>query len=1077
MAQNLRYFLRRARAETPRGTSSPVSGTIISAFSRHPTAANLIMLLMVLVGLIGLTKLNRQIFPDFEVPFITVSVNWPGASAEDLATAVLDIIEPEVRFIDQVENVRSQARDGTASITLEFAPTANMQKAHADVEQAVSTLTTLPKGAEAPIVIRAAIFEPVARIALSGSISERALKTHATTLRDALVSAGIEKVDLRGSRREEIHVTVHEREMRRYGVGLDDIAQKVADNIDALPSGDLAGDNEAQIKSGIDRRTSRGVSDIPIKSDNRGQKISLGEIARVETRFSNDDPVGLQGGKRAIELIVKRSPTADTLKTMAIAQRVVDETRTTWPDSVSVSLYDMTGQYVEQRLSLLFWNGIEGLGLVLLALFAFLNVRIAFWTAAGIPIAVIATLGVMWATGQSLNMISMFALIMMIGIIVDDAIVVGEHTATLEEQGMTRAAAAEAGAKRMFAPVTAAILTTAASFFPIFFFGDRIGDIMRAIPLVVLAALLASMVECFLIMPAHLRHGSQRNGRPHVIRRIVDHWLTAFQRTIFRPVVRVAYRWRYAFIGLMAAALMTAFGAVLSERVRFVFFPQLEAENISASIYFTPGLPRDQQMAAVTAIEAALYRAETQLRPGQHTSAARENADRHQQPLVTASFGIVGQMGRRADDSYGEVTAQLSASEARRVRTREILDAWRRHLPPIAGVERVVISGRRSGPPGRDIDVRLQNAPTAVLKRAAEDLKKQLARLHGVSAIEDDLPYGKRAFVLELTPRGTALGFTTASIGQQIRNAFEGAIATQFARDGEEITVRVLREQELRGLAALYRMTVRTATGARIALSEAVKITEQQTFSKIQRRDGVTTVSVQANIDDRISTTGKIIQQLERDIMPEIAARYQLTYTYAGRADEINAALRDLRDGAILAIALIYVILAGLFGSYVRPFAVMAIVPFGFVGAVVGHAIMGVDMTMPSLIGLLGLSGILVNDSIVLVSRLIERIDAGDGLEDAAVGAACDRLRAVFLTSVTTIGGLTPLMFETNLQAQFLIPLAITLVFGLAMATVIVLILVPCFIGVVSDVSHWAERIAALYAPQRPQSVKFPPGA
>ncbi len=1069
----LRISDRRQPNAQPPGTDVPENPGLIARFARHGTAANLLMATLILIGVFSLTRLNRQFFPDFEVPVISVSVAWPGASAEDVEEGVLDVLEPELRFIDGVEKVRSYAREGSAAIALEFAPNADMQKAQSDVEQAVATVTTLPESAETPKITRAAVFDRIARISLTGPFSEQVLKSYAKKMRDGLLAAGIDKVDLRGARDEEIWIELREAELRRLNISIRDVATKVRENTQDMPAGTLEGASERQLRAKSDRKTPEDVGEIEIKSSPTGQKVFLKDIATINTRFERDGKIGLSGGKRAIELVVMRALTADTLRTMEVMEAYVAKARQELPRSLTVNVYDVRGKFVAQRLGILVWNGLQGLVLVLLALFIFLNTRVAFWTAAGIPIAMFATLGVMWVTGQSINMVSMFGLIMMLGIIVDDAIVVGEHTAALEEGGMPRGAAAEQGAMRMFAPVTAATLTTAAAFLPIFFIGDRMGDIMRGIPLVVLAALAASLVECFLILPGHLRHGRPNPRGASKIRRGIDRGFNWFRERVFRQLVAVAYRWRYTSIAIMVASFIVAIGAMAGDRVRFVFFPRLESENAIASIYFAPGVPRDQQEKAVKAVETALFAAEKRLLAAQTGRGATDGAARKvSDKLVEATFALIGQAGRTSGNNLAEINAQLTASEDRTVRTRLILKAWRKALPDIPGVERIAIFGRRAGPPGRDVDVRLQNGPIEVLKQAAEELKLKLTGIAGVSAIEDDLPFGKQELVFALTPRGTALGFTGSSVGTQVRNAFEGAVATRFARGDDEITVRVLRRQEIGGLAALYTMYLRAPSGARVPLTDVVEISERQTFSLIQRRDGVTTVAVTADLDNEVTTTIKVVAQLEREIMPALAEKYGISYIYSGREEERGKAFKDLKAGALLALALIYIILGWVFASYLKPLAVMAIIPFGFVGAVAGHYVMGYNLTLPSMIGLLGLSGILVNDSIVLVSRLIERQKNGELLEAAAIGAACDRLRAVLLTSLTTIGGLTPLMFETSRQAQFLIPLAITIVFGLATATAIVLILVPCLVGVGSDVGGIARAIRRLYvrAPVAPDA-------
>ena len=506
-------------------------------------------------------------------------------------------------------------------------------------------------------------------------------------------------------------------------------------------------------------------------------------------------------------------------------------------------------------------------------------------------------------------------------------------------------------------------------------------------------------------------------------------------------------------------------------RVRFVFFPRLESESAVASVYFAPGVPSTEQARAVDLIEQALFKAEKRLLDAKSKNASAADAEKHPETqLVEATFGLIGRAGRTSGDNLAEINGQLTPSETRTVRTKTILNAWRRAIPAIPGVERVAVFGRRGGPPGRDVDVRLQSGTTEVLKAAAEDLKQQLTGLSGLSAIEDDLPYGKQEIVVALTPRGRALGFTGSSVGRQIRNAFEGAVATRFARGDEEITVRVLRKQETGGLAALQNVYLSAPDGTRVPLTEIVSTTERQNFAIVQRREGKRTVAVTADLDTKVATTEDIVTRLEGGIMPQLAQKHGITYYYSGRDEERRKSFKDLQSGAYLALALIYIILGWVFASYFKPFAVMAIIPFGFVGAVMGHYVMGYDITIISMIGLLGLTGILVNDSIVLVSRLGERLKLGDTLADAAVGASKDRLRAVLLTSLTTIGGLTPLIFETSRQAQFLIPLAVTIVFGLLGATILVLVLVPALVGIGGDFGWLGRQTKGLYVPDKTRS-------
>ncbi|MCH9806965.1 MAG: efflux RND transporter permease subunit [Alphaproteobacteria bacterium] len=1084
------------------------SGGLIGVFVRHPTAPNLLMAVMILFGIFSLMKLNRQFFPNIEIPAISVSVPWPGASAEDVESNILEVLEPELRFLDEVSEVTSIAREGSGVISIEFNSNADLQKAQSDVEQAVNRITTLPEDSERPIVSRAAMFDGVASLSLTGPFSEQALKTFGKQIRDELLATGIDRVTMNGARDEEIWIRLREADLRRLGLTLQEVSEKVRQNTQDLPAGKLEGEAEIQLRSKAERKTPETIGDIEVKSGPAGDKVFLKDIAEIDTRFEREGKIGLMRGQPAIELAIQRAQRADTLKTMEILNRYLDAKRPTLPESLQVNVYDVRGKFVAQRLGILIENGLQGLAIVLLLLFLFLNARVAFWVAAGIPVALLAALGVMYLTGQSINMVSMFALIMMTGIIVDDAIVVGEQTATLEENGMNSVDAAQAGAIGMLAPVSAAMITTLCSFFPIVVISGRMGDILIAIPLVVVAVLIASLIECFLILPGHLRHGETKKRKPWWIRQKLDQGFNWLRDGPVNAIVRTAYAWRYTTAAILIASLFLAIGMIAGDRVGFRFFPSPESENLTAAVEFAPGIPRSQQIAALSQFEEALYRAEKKLlatqstdvpiaRPaaptaatGQETGEASQidrvikqvgqwfgvgpDEKKRETQLVEAVFTMAGKAGRIQNDNVAQLGVQLVASEQRSIRTKQIVKAWREAVPRIAGVERLSISGRRPGPPGRDVDVRLQSAPVETLKAAAEELRQALTGFPGVSGITDDLPYGKQEYVFEVNPRGTALGFTGQSIGTQVRRAFEGAISIRFARGDDEITVRVMRRQSEGGRQDLVRFHLTTAAGDRVPLTEVVNISERRSFSIVQRKDGIRTVAITGDIDPEVTSTEEVVARLNAEVMPGLAAKYGVGYIYKGRDEERRDSFRDLKQGALLAFCLIYITLAWVFGSYWKPFSVMLIIPFGLVGAIFGHYIMGQALTIISMIGLLGLSGILVNDSIVLVSRINERLATGETLEEAAVGGARDRFRAVLLTSLTTVGGLTPLLFETSRQAQFLIPMATTLVFGLAAATILVLLLVPSLLGISADIGHALQKVSSVLFGSRDRAEPHP---
>lgn len=1105
-------------------------GGVISLFARHPNAANLLMILMIIFGVFAIGKINTQFFPTVERQEVRVSITWAGASAEDVERNIIQIIEPEVRFIDGVDNMISYAREGAGSIALEFLPNADIKQAVADVDAAVKTVTNLPEGADEPEVSKAAFFDRVARLSLSGDVPESTLRIHAKKIRDDLIERGIDKISFVGMRDEELQVQISERELRRLGISISDVSTAIADNSRDTPSGQLKGDVEKQIRALADVEDPSALKNIEIRSFTSGEKVLLGDIATIKRGYEDGQARGLSGGKPAIQLTVERALSADTLKTARILDTYLAEIEGAMPPGITLKKYEVRADSLVQRISLLFWNGIFGLVLVVATLFIFLNARIAFWVAAGIPVAMFATLGFMLLMGQTINMITLFAMIMMLGIIVDDAIVVGEHTASRFEAGDAPFEAAENGAGRMLTPVMAAMITTIAAFAPMLLIRDIIGQIMGVMPYVVIAVIIASLIECFLILPGHLAHTLQhkpkkkwsfwrqmffatlvggilvavmnrvsvssldlvglsflkpimetqdsgsinlfilliaisslvvgtlfeavfwllkkispQNKGPHDqgwFRTWFDGHFNAFRDGPFNWMVRLSFRWRYVTVAVALASVMVlAVGPIRGEQVKFVFFPSPEAENIRARLVFNAGIPEQRAFEIINEVESALER-------------AAGNLVENDEKLVTAVFATLGSAGRSVGDNLAELRVQLSSSEVRTIRTPDIVKAWRKELPKLAGAKRIAIFESRGGPPGRDLDVEIVGSDVATLKAAATQVIPIMQAINGAAGVADDLPFGKPELIMRLLPRGAALGFSIDEVGRQVRDAFDGAIPRRFARNDDEITIRVSRTSRDKGGDKLRNFELRNPEGQFVPLGEVVTLTEKQGFSAIQREDGKTIVSITADLDTDIVTTEKAIEILQAGELPRIMDKMGLNYRFGGKDEERKKAFADLKTGIYVALAIIYIVLAWVFGSYFRPLAIMLIIPFGLVGAVVGHWVLGFKLTILSFIGLLGLAGILVNDSIILVSRLDERLDEGETLEEAAIGSSRDRLRAVLLTSLTTIGGLVPLMFEKSLQAQFLLPMAITIVFGLGLATLIVLFIVPSFIGIGDDIKR-----------------------
>jgi len=1036
------------------GPARSARNDLIGIFVRHRTAANLLMILMILIGVVSLSRMNTQFFPDFGIDFVTVQVEWRGASAEDVDTNIVQAIEPEVRFLDGVKQVRSTAQEGFANVYVEFLPGSDMQLALSNVETAVGQVTTLPDDSERPEIRRVIRYDPISRIVISGPYSEAALKAVAKRVRDDLLDRGIDKVNLLGSRDEEIWVEVPQSKVLELDMTLEDIARRIGDASQDLPSGDTSGAFQKQIRSiGLEKEAS-GIARIEVKSLPSGQKIHVDDVARTSEQFDENQAERRRNGQRAIELQVQRSLNADALELADIVNEYLADVVPTLPPLLKVEQYNIQADLIRSRVNLLLENGLTGLVLVVAVLFVFLNSPVAFWVAMGIPVSLMATMGVMLATGQTVNMISLFGMIMALGIVVDDAIVVGEHADALHRKGLDPVSAAENGARRMAAPVFSSSLTTIAAFAPLLFISDIIGDIIAGIPYVVIAIIIASLVECFLALPGHLRGAfSWGSGRVWPFRTWFNARFDEFRENHFRRFLRFVVRWRYAAFATAIASLIVSVGILGGGRVQFSFFPSPEADIIYANVQMVSGTSREQTIKMVDELEWALNAANDELAATEGSIVVMNVAS------IGASVGPRDGGGGVDGDNAGGIVVELKPSDERTIRTSEFVASWREKVQAIPGLETMTILPAQGGPPGRPVDVRLSGDDLEALKAAANEVRALLARYPGVTDIEDDLTYGKQELILELSPQGKALGFSTDSVGRQVRHAFDGATARRFARGDEEVTIRVRFPRQDVDSGLLADIYVRSPVGGvEVPLDEVVQFREKQGFARIKREDGQRQVAITAEIDAALTNSNTVLDALQRDGIYDIAKKYSATASFAGKAEEQEQTLADMRLGAIFGMAAIFIILAWVFGSYSRPFVVMAIIPLSFVGATLGHLLLGFDMSILSLIALVGLAGIVVNDSIILVTTIDERIRGGEHFTDAVINGTCDRLRAVILTSLTTIGGLTPLLFERSFQAQFLVPMAITLVFGLMITTFLVLLVIPSMIAVQGDLGQWIRR-------------------
>ena len=1019
---------------------------LIAVLARHRLLANLLMLLVFGMGAIALTRMNIQFFPTFELDVVTVRVVWSGASAEDVENGIVIPLEERLKTVDGLKKLTATASQGIAAISIELQEGTEPLLALDQVRQRVDEFRNLPKDAETPRISRVSRYDPVVRLLVSGpSLSD--LRPWVRQFERELLARGIDRVEISGLPEERIAIEVPGRVLETLGLSLEGIGRQVARLAQDLPSG-VAGeaDGAREIRGLELRREPVEFEDLAIVSDDRGL-VRLGDVATIvresrpaSLRMTEVETAGAERqGAVTVEMLLQRAENGHSLRAARIFDQWYADTRTTLPPSIQLVIFDEQWELIRDRIDLLVRNGAQGFVLVLVLLFVFLPGRVAFWVAVGIPTSYLLALTLFWLLGGSINMISLFGLLLTLGIINDDAIVVGEHAESRYRLGMPPAEAAIAGARRMFWPVVAAALTTVAAFLPLMLVSGVMGNILGDIPFVAIMVLMASLMEVFLIMPAHLRgafsHQVQRQTPRWRLR--VDAGFDYFKDRVYRPLVTAAVRRRGVTISAVLALMILAVGLLAGGRIAFVFFPTPESQVVLANANFVAGTPRARTAEFLGEMERGLAQAESDLGGGLVEAAVAR---------LGSTVSVDGSAAK--GDQLASVLVQLVPSEQRTVRNEQFLAAWRERVRPPAGMESLVISARKAGPPGRDINVRLIAEDAMVLKAAALDLAQGLESVPGVSDMTDDMPYGREQLIYRVSPVGQALGVTTELLGRQLRAAFDGHLARLVQVGQDELEVRVLLPRaERTRLDALERLNIRLADGAFVPLDTVADWETRRGFEALRHADGQLAVEVTADVDRAQNTADKVYETLKRDLLPDLVKRYGIAYSFEGRAADQRETLGDMRTGLWLGLGLIFVVLAAVFSSWGWPLVVMTAIPLGLVGAIIGHWVVGIDLTILSLFGLFGLSGIVVNNAIILVSMYQEQLRTGLGVEEALVEAACSRLRAMFLTSATTVAGLVPLLFEKSLQAQFLIPMAVSLAFGIGFATVLVLVFTPALLA------------------------------
>lgn len=1031
-------------------TALPPARGLIATFTRHRTLANIVLVVMIVAGLAALPRMRAQFFPDSVVQEVSVSVIWEGAGAEDVDRAIVQVLEPSLLVVEGVESTTSRASEGKALIELEFEPGWDMGRAVDDVEAALNLADDLPADAEPPEVTRGVWRDTVTDVVITGPLPLDQLGRMADELLVRLYAVGVTRTAVRGIAAPEVVVEVPSLQLIRHDLSMAEIAAVIAAEAATAPAGDVAA-GQARVRTGQEKRSPEQLAGLVLRANDDGSKVTLGDVATIRSEGADRARAYFVGTDPAVTINVARSDQGDAIKIQRQVEAVIAEMKLSLPEAVTIELIRTRSEAISARIDLLVKNAAMGLVLVVGLLFLFLNARTAFWVAAGIPVSMLAAIAAMHMAGLTLNMISIFALIITLGIVVDDAIVVGEHADfRARHLGEPPMLAAENGARRMLAPVFASTITTIIAFGGLAVIGGQMGNTIKDIPFTVIAVLAASLVECFLILPNHMGHALVRAAREEWFdwpSRQVNRGFDWLRHRVMRPVTQLVIRARYVVLAAAVALLASQVGLVISGTVQWRFFNAPEQGSVVGNFAMLPGAERADTLAMMRGLQEAVTR----------VGAAYE-AEHGVNPVEYAIAEIGGNSGRplagadtKDADLLGAVSIELIDPDLRPFSSAEFIARLQDEAPRHPALEELSFRSFRMGPSSDGLSVQLSGAESRTLKEAAEALKAALAAYPEISAVEDNLAYDKEELILDLTPQGAALGFTMEGLARELRHRLNGIEAATYPDGTRSAAIRVeLPEGEL---AADFteRLRLRTPSGAWVPLADIVQVDVKTGFSTIRRENGLRLVAVTGDLsEDNAERATQITDELTGTILPRLSEDFGVAWQLSGMAEQERDFMADAMVGLALCLIGIFIVLAWIFSSWTRPIVVMAVIPFGLIGAIWGHWFWGLPLSMFAVVGLIGMVGIIINDAIVLVSTVDEYAQTR-GLVPAIVDAVSDRLRPVFLTTATTVLGLAPMLYERSSAALFLKPTVITLVYGLGFGMVLVLIVVPAILAVQQD--------------------------
>ena len=1032
---------------------------IVAWFCNNHVAANILMMLFILGGIVAIKNMQTETFPSIDPKLVSVSVAYPGASPYEIADAITNRVERSLIGIEGVKRISSTAYEGMGAINVELKDFVDADDVYNDVKTSVDGLIDFPpEDAERPIIKKVRLTPNVLTIAIHGDASEFTLKHWAEFLEDEIRNLnGVSLTDLRGVRRYQISIEIPEKSLRHYNLNLQDIGTVISQFSNDIPAGTIEA-NQGNILLRIQekRYSSAEFEKIAIKTLENGSKLYLGDIGKVIDGFDDVNLLSKFNGENAVFLDVLRSTSDDTLKIASSVKNYLENVPL--PKGITLTLQEDETFKLRGRINLMLRNGIIGFMLVFLILLLFLDLKLAFWTSAAIPISFLGGIMIMNLMGFSLNMVSLFGLIVVLGIVVDDGIITGESIFDAQERLKNNPNATLLGAKSVLAPVLIGVATTMAAFAPLIFSTGTLGQIIKVIPVFVISILFVSLIDAYFILPAHLADGKRWScGIVADIRDKFSAGLASFIEKKLLPWTRFILKWRYATIAAFVSIAIITANLMSSGFVRFLFFPPVEGESITINATMSQGTPFAVTKKTMLLIEEKVDDVRQEL--------IKEHKSDHFENISLVIGEITGSaFGEGADssggDRVGQIKINLAASNMRKVSSFAMESMVRKRIENFPAIETLDL---KSSPIGSEADIKIELAHQneASLIAAAEELKQLLAEISGTKEVADSFELGKEEYVFKLNNDGHAVGLTPVELGRQIRNAFFGFEVQRIQRGRSEVIVYVRYPKEEReSLESLKEARIQLADGSRVPLSSIATVEKQFGYSQIETVNGRRIVSVTSDVDSAITTPTDVMSVLRSSIIPGLLEKYSgLSYSFEGESREQEEDMASLGKNMLIAMMIIYVLLGAQLRSYVQPFIIMAAIPFGVVGAILGHFLLGYDLTFISMFGIVALSGVVVNDSVVLMDYFNKRMEVTDEtVYEALLMSVKRRFRPILLTTLSTSIGLLPILMETSFQAQFLIPMAIALATGIIFATTVILMLIPCLILVTDDIKSLFRR-------------------